>query len=387
MSSNLRIAAIALLVMGVILRSPLLGGAAFILAGSSVVTAWWTRRVERGLRVRHVAPATIGFGDEATVTIEIANTSLLPVPWLQAQDSVPLALRIAPPVRVAFALGAGASRQMSYRVRGGRRGFYRLGPLRLTTGDVLGFYTRQLTTPAVEVTVFPRILPVPALGLPAQQAFGPLATRLRRNEDPARPVGVRPYQASDGVRRLDWKSSARHGELMVRRAEPSVAPETTIVLAFRAEDFPAHVVKDSLERAAVAAASLGAALLQRKLPVALVSNGIDPKNPAADVVLGSGKGDGHLQMLLYLLGRLEAGNGPVLWELVLRQQLPWGGTLVLIISTLDATVVPHVAALKRRGQYIVVYLLEPTPEALVLARSQGITAVPIDDRGVPMPLR
>lgn len=387
MSNQLRILALILLIAGAAVHSPLLGAAAFILAGATFITSWWTRRAERGLRIRYVVPNTLNYGDEADVMIDITNTSLLPIPWLQVTDSVPLPLRISAPLRAAFGVGAGASRQIMYRIRGARRGYYRLGPLRLRTGDVLGLYMRSMTIPVAEMTVFPRVMPLPQLQLPAQLPFGPLSTRQRRGEDPARPMGARPYQSSDGVRRLDWKASARHGELLVRRAEPSVAPETMLALAFRTVDYPAHVSQDSLERAVVTAASLGAALVQRKLPVGLVTNGIDPKNPSADVVLAHGKGDGHLQMLLHLLGRLEAGTETSLSELLARQVLPWGGTLALIVADLDATMLPLFDALRRRGQHVVAYLLEPTATGIAFARSQGLPTVPVDERGVPMPLR
>ena len=371
------------LTVAIVLRSPPLGAAAFILGGSVVVTSWWLGKVQHGLRVRHVAPETLGLGDQAQVLIEVTNTSLLPVPWVQIIDSVPLALRTGAPFRMALPLGAGATRRTSYTIKGGRRGYYHLGPLRLATGDVLGLYQRQLTAKPVYITVFPQVLPVQDLRLPAQLPFGPLAAMQRRGEDPARPAGVRPYQSGDGVRRLDWKSTARVGDLLVRRAEPTIAPETTLALAFRLEDYPARVVKDSLERAVVTAASLGAALLARKLPVGLVTNGVDPKNAEAAVVLPQGKGDGHLQMLLTLLGRIEAGNRGPLDALLASRPLPWGGTLALITADLEpATLVP-VNALRRRGQNVAVFLLEATPSGVALARSYHLRVYTVDQRGIP----
>jgi uncharacterized protein (DUF58 family) len=205
----------------------------------------------------------------------------------------------------------------------------------------------------------------------------------RRGEDPARPAGVRPYQSGDGVRRLDWKSTARTGELLVRRAEPTLAPETTLALSFRLEDFPARVSMDSLERAVVAAASVGAALLARKLPVGLVTNGVDPKNPEAVVVLPQGKGDAHLQMLLTLLGRIEAGHTTPLYDLLASRPLPWGGTLVLLMADMDATNLLPVNALRRRGQNIAVFLLESTPSGIALARSHHLQPYTVDQRGMP----
>lgn len=385
MTNNLRILAICLVFAGIVLRSPLLGATAVILAGATAITAWWTARVERGLRVRYEVPTSVNNGETAEISIQVSNSSVLPAPWLQMTDSVPPALRVTAPMQTAFMLGAGASRDFTYAIRGARRGYYHLGPLRLVMGDVLGLYTRQLTVPAAEMTVLPQILPLQSLILPAQQMFGPLPSRMRRGEDPARPAGVRPYHASDGVRRLDWKSTARSGELQVRRAEPSVAPETTLALAFRGEDYPSHVLKDSLERAIIATASLGAALLARKLPVGFISNGHDPKYPEAEVVLPQGKGEGHMQQLLQVLGRLESGTDVPLGERLARQPLPWGGTMVLIVADLTADLLPHVVALRRRGQYLVLALLESTPDGLARARSQSLPVYPIDERGILVP--
>ncbi|HZB96350.1 MAG TPA: DUF58 domain-containing protein [Herpetosiphonaceae bacterium] len=385
MTSNLRLFAVFLLLAALALQEPLLAAAAFILGGATFITGWWTSQVERRLRVLHRVPETVSFGEYATVNIEVSNRSLLPVPWIQVTDSVPLALRTAAPVRLAFSLGAGSSRQMSYRIFAGRRGFYRLGPLRLVTGDVLGLHTRQLSTPGAELTVFPRVLPLQRLMLPAHLPFGPLASRMQRGEDPARPAGVRKYQASDGVRRLDWKSTARYGELLVRRAEPSIAPETTLALAFGSADFSARIMHDCIERGVTAAASLGAALLERKLPVGLVSNGVDPKHPQAEVVLPQGKGDGHRHLLLYLLGRLEPGEGPSLFDVLARQSLPWGGTLALIVADLEVDLLPQIDVLKRRGQHVVALLLEPTPGGRALAHRQGIPIFAVDRDGAPLP--
>ena len=384
MSRNLRLVAALLLAGAVVTRSPVLAAAAFILAGATYVTGWWTSRVEQGLRVRQTVAETVGFAETTTVTVEITNTSLLSVPWVQLADSVPLALRLAPPQRHAFALAAGARREFNYRVQGSRRGFYRIGPLKLTTGDVLGLHTRRLAAPPTEITVLPRVLPLPRLELPAQLLWGPLRANARRSEDPARPAGVRPYQASDGIRRLDWKSTARQGELLVRRAEPSVTPETTIALAFGRTDFPPRILQDCLERGAVAAASLGVALLQRKLPVALISNGRDPKHVAADVVLPHGKGDSHRQLLLGVLGRLDVSDDRVLWELLARQPLPWGGTIALVIANIEPEQMPYVTALRRRGQHILMLLLEPTTGGLAFAREQGVPVWPVNREGLPL---
>jgi len=58
-------------------------------------------------------------------------------------------------------------------VRPAQRGLYRLGSAELTTGDVLGFDTRTEAAPGTaELVVYPRVVPLDQLGLPARRPLG-----------------------------------------------------------------------------------------------------------------------------------------------------------------------------------------------------------------------
>jgi uncharacterized protein (DUF58 family) len=254
--------------------------------------------------------------------------------------------------------------------------------LQLGLGDVMGIATRRLHIPAINVTVFPKIVPLAELGIPAQLALGPLVGQ--RNEDPARPAGVRSYVPGDDVRRLDWKASARSDTLLLRRSDPSIAPTTTIALAFAAQDYEARVLGDVTERAATAAASLAVALLGYKLPVGLVANGRDPQSGADGVTLRAAKGQEQRQQLLHLIGRLHIGNATNIWTLLRAQSLPWGGTTVLVLSDLQAELLPEITALRRRGQQVVVMLVDASPHGRVLARQQHLPSYVVDRGGTPI---
>src|SRR5690606_27463961 len=157
--------------------------------------------------------------------------------------------------------GSGERRTLSYTIVSRRRGYYRLGPLTLRTGDVLGFGERVLAGDAPDaLTIYPRVVPLAELGLPATLPFGTLPASRRLFSDPARPAGVRPYQPSDGVRRVDWKASARTGELQVRRYQPAIALETLVALAFSRAEYGSRYAYDTMERALTAAASVAAHL-------------------------------------------------------------------------------------------------------------------------------
>jgi uncharacterized protein (DUF58 family) len=259
----------------------------------------------------------------------------------------------------------------------------------MVLGDVLGIHKRRLNVPSAQVIVYPRVLPLPVLGLPATLVYGPLQPvgARQRIEDPARPSGVRQYVPGDDIRRLDWKSSARQNTLLTRRSDPSIAPETTIAVAFGKADYPPEALHDALERAAICAASLGTALLQRKLPVALLTNGFDPQTNLVGIRIGFGKGEGQRRELLAALGRVSSSDELSVFGLLQAHPLPWGGTLMLVMANLTLETLPNVLTLRRRGQQIVLVLVEGTAEGLVLARQQHLLAYTVDREGTPVPER
>ena len=68
---------------------------------------------------------------------------------------------------------------------------------------------------------------------------------------------VREYRQGDDVRRIHWRSTARWGDLMVRREEQSWDPSASIVLDSRASAHAGRGMANSLEWAISAAASIG----------------------------------------------------------------------------------------------------------------------------------
>lgn len=381
---RLQIFAGALLLVALLFQLEIVGAVAITLGAAALLSHLWIGRIERALRIVRKAPEYLSFGEDATVELEIHNQSLLPVSWLDLRERVPLGLRVVAPPRTVLTMSAGLTQRFSYAIKGQHRGWYQIGPLQLILGDVLGLHTRQLQVPPTAVTVYPRVVPLPRLGLPASLGLGPLAGR--QGEDPARPAGVREYTPGDDVRRLDWKSTARISTLLMRRADASIAPETTIALAFGTQDYPRRMLGDALERAATVVASLGVALLTHKLPVGLVTNGIDPQSRVQGVMLRAGKGDGQRRVLLGLLGRLEDGSELEFWKLLHDQPLVWGGTLVIVIDDLTPVVLPHIEVLHRRGQHLTLLLINATPDGLALARNRRIHTYTVDRRSIPLPV-
>ena len=235
------------------------------------------------------------------------------------------------------------------------------------------------------LTIYPPTLPLAELGLPAALPYGTLATSQRLFSDPARPTGVRPYQAADGVRRIDWKTTAHAGSPQVRRYQPAIALETLIALAFSRQEYGGRYAYDTMERALVAAASIAAHLAARRQPIGLCTTGRDgaTSQPAATVPVGPGRA--HLISVLGTLGRLEPAAEGSLPALTAHAAagLGWGSTVVIITGQRGPDLVAQLLPLRRRGLSVALIITEPTPADLGLPRQHGITTYGLWRDGYP----
>jgi len=386
--TDLRVLTLIVLAVAALLRSEIFFYLLYLLIALQAAAWLWVRGAARQIVWTREAPAVAFPNEEVQVRITVRNGSRLPVPWLSVHESVPAALRTTAPPRQVISLGAREHRVIRYTVQGRRRGLYQLGPLSLRTGDVLGLQELPLRGSAADaLTIYPQILPLPELGLPAGLPFGAEARPRSLFTDPARPIGVRPYLSGDSVRTVDWKSSARAGALQVRRHEPAIARETLVALAFGQGEYPGRFAFDARERAVVAAASIAADLIERRQPVGLCTNGRDPLREGPAEPIGPGTGRPHLIRLLGLLGRLEpAPDGDLAATLdAAAPGLGWGATVILVTANGGRELVARLLPLRRRGLGVALVLVEGRADEVTLARRHGIGVYLVDRSGLPEP--
>ena len=352
---------IALLAIALLLRVDFIYYIAYVCIGIYLISRWYTPRALRALRLSRTFNSHAFLGETVEVVLHAENLSRLPLPWLEYSESIPPELRIGDPGTRAIGLHGRQKRDFSYRVQAGRRGYYRLGPLRLSTGDLFGLV--KSTTgylPPDYLTVYPRIISLTALGLPSRLPFGTIASSQRLFEDPARPSGVRAYRSGDSQRQINWKASAHVDELLVRRLQPAISLETAILLDLHSGDYSQRDLADYTEWAISVAASLAVHLADQRQPVGLITNGVDPLADAGstDEALfdeengrlqrgmegGTGGqmppallprgGRAHLMKVLEQLARVESDETRPLVEWAAAACLPlsWGVTIIAITA-------------------------------------------------------
>lgn len=226
---------------------------------SAVAVARMPRAVSH---TRDLLPARVAAGEDARIRLRlIGGTPALRAGSLLVEDSLPVALGETPRYAIGR-LPPGASREVTYRVHAQVRGRYPIGPLRLRFLDPLGcIQLERRVGSSVSLLVTP---PTVALGgsSPTGDSTDSGESRTRSmasaGDDDIVP---RKYRHGDDLRRVHWRSTARHGELMVRREEHQWRDHSALLLDVRELAHAGAGPGSSMETAVSSAASIALHLL------------------------------------------------------------------------------------------------------------------------------
>ena len=242
-------------------------------AAVPLLTAVVVRRARYRLRAdRSVAPGRVAVGETATVTLRLANEGRMPTGLLLLEDRVPYALGTRPRFVIDH-MGRRWEREVSYPVRSDGRGHFEVGPLSIRVSDPFGMIELVRTfTATTRLVVTPTVHRLPAVAVSSEWTGSgerrPRAFTVGSAED----VTVREYRRGDDLRRVHWRSTARTGELMVRREEQPWQSRATVLLDGRLLAHEGTGPGASLEWAVSAAASVTVDLTRAGFAVRLITD-------------------------------------------------------------------------------------------------------------------
>jgi uncharacterized protein (DUF58 family) len=285
------------------------------------------------------------------VHLELANVSPARCSVMLVEEHVPFVLGSRPRF-VLPGLSPGERRGVAYSVRSEVRGRFTVGPLAVRLTDPFGLVEQARSFSARDVLVVtPKVFALP--GLPWRGDWGgrgdsrPRAVSASGEDD----IATREYRHGDDLRRVHWRSTARRGELMVRREEQPWQSRASVLIDRRKQAHHGEGLTSSLEWAVTAAASVAHHLVSLGYIVRLI-DGAAPhtwSDPA-------GEGDGPL---LDQLAVLESGNASALAEAVsVARTSQRGGLLVAVVGALNDDSAEDLARLRRQGTSCVALVLD-----------------------------
>lgn len=347
-----------------------IAGVGFVVMLLGAATRYWSRHLWDRVEFRtRLAEKRAFVGENVELEVTLANKKPLPLPWfewrlpLSDQLEVPgegLAASAAPGeswlVRRG-AMGWYERQAWTFTVAGPERGWFKVGPERIRSADLLGVFPSQREGEDVQhLTVYPRVFSLTDLGLPADRPFGERKGRNPIFEDPVRIAGLREYRPGDPLKRIDWKATARLGELQSRVYEPSSTEQIYLMVNI---DTMEHAwegyLKDELERIVSTAASIAVWAAGAKYSVGLLANGAFP-DADRPIRLPPSRSREQMTRILDALAVIQPLTLGDLAGTIQREtgKLPAGSTIVVVASLVPVALAGAISRLAAEGHRVFV---------------------------------
>ena len=269
----------------------------------------------------------------------------------------------------SFHLGADDERTISLTLRCDRWGAVQLGDIYLRARGRIGMLAwegRVRRQHRIQIYPRPELLQSLVAPLDTQLATGDLVARVRA--DGLEFADTRMFVPGDRLRSVNWRASARRGELIVNERHPDRNADVVLFLDSFAEVRSDDAADGTLELAVRAAATLAGRYLERRDRVGLVTFG--------GILRWLEPGGGLVQRYRLIDALLETGvEFSYAWKdvnIIPARTLPPRALVIAVTPLLDDRSIAALHDLRARGHDLAI--VEVSPEALV-EPGDGLDAV------------
>ncbi len=381
----------ALILIGMLLREralSLLGLLTLCTAGGSWL--WARYSLDRVEYSRSLSAERLFSGESVTMKFSVINRKLLPLAWLDIEDQIGDRLKIVDrdilpsgvPGVVVLRITTAARwyERVTWMVEIAcpSRGYHSLGPITLRSGDLFGFFTRSETLlDFAWLTVYPKLVPLEELGVPARHLFGDQRIRRQLITDPSRTVGVRDYRPEDSIRHVNWKATARVQSLQTKVFEPTTEVQFGVFLNLDTfEHYWEGLDYERAEGAIVVAASIAVQAIRDRHAVGMYANGVVGGSDQALRVRTSRSPSQQEEILTGLakLSPIASVNFPRLLRAE-TTRFPWGSTIVIITGIMTDAIAAVLVEMVSEGHQVMVVTVG---DDVTVPPMRGVSIFPLD---------
>jgi len=246
-------------------------------------------------------------GSKLVLTTVLTNSNWLPLPWVAVKLRVSRHLLFSDTENAqitdhyyrndlySILMRQRITRRLPFVC--GKRGYYRINSIDLTTWDIL----MELKSAAIAecdayLTVYPSSLPTPEIDEICIQIYGQQQAQNIMYPDPFSFRGIREYSPHDPLKAINFKASAKAGELMVNQWEHTNSRQVILFYNLQKHNLWHNEVLDEYTIKLVA--SLAERLTSENVPLRFITNGRCVKladDSHSDDITEIPEGIGHLQ--------------------------------------------------------------------------------------------
>lgn len=343
------------------------GAALLLVATGAIVVRYRKPKFEI---IRLFAPPVVSAGGATRVTVRVRNVGSSVSTPLLWNDAIPWAHETAPHELPAIPIGSAARRvkAVDYDIEPPRRGLYPIGPFVVEYEDPFGMINSVMSVgEADRLIVVPDVVELPMGGPTLADGEGTAQLVQRRVTGNDDDLTTREYRPGDALRRVHWRASARHGELMVRQEEHRSHPDARILIDTRQSGYPdaepdrgdtwsSTAFSGGFEWVVRMTASLGTHLEASGFRVSIEETGIPQVEALGERWEGGHRAEGFLTSLaaVRLLDRRHDAVGTGVTA-------DPEGPVFALLSSPDEDTLTWILKRRRAGQVAVAFLLGSRP--------------------------
>lgn len=202
-----------------------------------------------------------------------------------------------------FHIGSGEKVTRTLKFQGGRRGYYDIDGASLVASDLMltSMFLADVPT-KTSLYVYPRPFDSQEFRRSLTKLNGEVLARRHLLEDPFEYRGIREYQPFDDMRSINWKATAKTGDLKVN--QKNYTSLKSVRIFFNVQDDNIIKKEACVEATLSIVAGLGAWFLGQGIQVSCYGNGVDIRT-GQHVSIEAKAGDGQMDTIYRALARLD----------------------------------------------------------------------------------
>ena len=275
-----------------------------------VYTHYWCKNLNVDIKYKYTK---IEAGEKNELVEIITNDKMLPLPMLHVKFDTPKSFVFANEANSVvsdnyyrddvFTIMGHQMIKRTLTFRCEKRGCYFMHDTNITSSDLFLNLTLTARRNNSEVIhVFPKKINLMFFDIPFKTITGSFVTQRTLLEDPFEFKGIREYQPYDGMKKINYKASAKHDKLMVNTYFMTSSQEVWILLNL---DMRSYASDSRLAEGVISlASSIAEKFIGAGIPVGIMTNALDPYTKE-QIFRESGSGTRHMLNIDTALSRID----------------------------------------------------------------------------------
>lgn len=301
-------------------EQPLLWLMSALLLASLVSGLLWPYWVINRLTVSRTGPTRASEGETIELKVKISNFGWAPRFMIEVIDTLPFLNNtksstaiIEKTLGVVAYIGANSTQHFVASIVCEKRGYYQLGPIKLTSSFPLGLkeISQSKKEGSYTLTIYPDLFPIislPLIGSPEEIHRGDVF--LPEGSGVAEFSGLREYRRGDNPRHIHWLTTARLNDLMIMEFEPMASASLYIAMDLSKHANVGSGKYASFEYAVRIVCSISRYACHKNIPVQLYGEA----NSSINISMASG--EGQFQKILDAMAIVEADGAIAYTEIL-----------------------------------------------------------------------